>query len=97
MVLTHSQSWSKRLSRNSQDCLLFLLIMIFFFCFFIHNCDASRASSRSSVLYKNPNNDNKNIMRGHFLGFLPRSHFPVPVSAPSRKHNDIGLQAFLSP
>ncbi|ESQ48027.1 hypothetical protein EUTSA_v10022275mg [Eutrema salsugineum] len=93
MVLTHSHYWRERLSMNPHALLLLIL------CFFIiHHCDASRVSSPSSVFYRNPNNDhNKNTMRrGHFLGFLPR-HFPVPASGPSRKHNDIGIQALLSP
>lgn len=94
MVPTYPHYWRKRSLVNPQ-ALLPLMILCFFF---ILHCDASRASSPSSVFYTNPNNDhNKNTMRrGHFLGFLPR-HFPVPASGPSRKHNDIGLQALLSP
>ncbi|WZZ42832.1 hypothetical protein YC2023_039091 [Brassica napus] len=86
MVPTYPHYWRKRSSVNPQ-ALLPLMIVCFFF---ILHCDASRASSPSSVFYRNPNNDhNKNTMRrGHFLGFLPR-HFPVPASGPSRKHNDI--------
>ncbi|KMT09205.1 hypothetical protein BVRB_6g133070 [Beta vulgaris subsp. vulgaris] len=33
---------------------------------------------------------------GHFLGFFPK-RYPVPSSAPSRKHNDLGLQNWRSP
>uniref|UniRef100_A0A7C8Z3J5 Uncharacterized protein n=1 Tax=Opuntia streptacantha TaxID=393608 RepID=A0A7C8Z3J5_OPUST len=32
-----------------------------------------------------------------FLGFFPKRQFPVPASAPSRKHNDLGLQNWRSP
>ncbi|KAJ0249148.1 Protein IDA-LIKE 4 [Hirschfeldia incana] len=94
MVPTYPHYWRKRSSVNPQ-ALLPLMILWFFF---ILHCDASRASSPSSVFYRNPNNDHSKstMRRGHFLGFLPR-HFPVPASGPSRKHNDIGLQAFLSP
>ncbi|KAF8085012.1 hypothetical protein N665_0685s0004 [Sinapis alba] len=93
MVTTHQHYCMKRLSINPQALLLLFLCF-----FFIHHCDASRTLSPSSVFYIDPNIDhNKNTMRrDHFLGFLPR-HFPVPASAPSRKHNDIGLQALLSP
>ncbi|XP_019096717.1 PREDICTED: protein IDA-LIKE 4-like [Camelina sativa] len=92
MFPTRPQYWRRRLSINPQS--LLLLILCFFF---VHNCDASRFSS-SSVFYRNPNYDHHNntMRRGHFLGFFPR-HFPVPASAPSRKHNDIGIQAWLSP
>lgn len=96
MFLTHPHYWRRRLSINPQALLLLLLIILCFF--FTHHCDASRFSS-SSVFYRNPNNDHNNntmMRRGHFLGFLPR-HLPVPASAPSRKHNDIGIQALLSP
>ncbi|KAL1221579.1 Protein IDA-LIKE 4 [Cardamine amara subsp. amara] len=95
MFPTHSHYWRKRLSMKPQALLLLLVLILCFF--FIHHCDASRFSS-STVFYRNPDNDhNKNSMRrGHFLGFLPR-RFPVPASAPSRKHNDIGIQALLSP
>ncbi|XP_018490438.1 protein IDA-LIKE 4-like [Raphanus sativus] len=94
MVTTHQYYWMKRLSINPQA----LLLLLFFCFFFIHHCDASRALSPSSVFYINPNNDHKKktMRRDHFLGFFPR-HFPVPASGPSRKHNDIGLQALLSP
>ncbi|CAN1199294.1 Protein IDA-LIKE 4 [Linum perenne] len=34
--------------------------------------------------------------RGHFSNFLPR-HLPIPTSGPSRRHNEIGLQAWRSP
>ncbi|CAA7053055.1 unnamed protein product [Microthlaspi erraticum] len=93
MVPSHPHYWRKRLSMNPQA--LILLVLCFFF--FIQHSGASRPLP-SSVFYTNPNNDhNKDTMRrGHFLGFLPR-HFPIPASAPSRKHNDIGIQALLSP
>ncbi|KAK8566139.1 hypothetical protein V6N13_021207 [Hibiscus sabdariffa] len=38
----------------------------------------------------------KSQHNGHFLGFLPR-RFPIPASAPSRKHNGLGLQNWRSP
>ncbi|KAB1210294.1 Protein IDA-LIKE 2 [Morella rubra] len=38
----------------------------------------------------------KSQYSGHFLGFLPR-RIPIPVSGPSRKHNDIGLKSWRSP
>lgn len=92
MYPTSPHHWRKRLSINAQALLLLILCL-----FFIHHCDASRFSS-SSVFYRNPNYDHNNnsMRRGHFLGFLPR-HLPVPASAPSRKHNDVGIQALLSP
>ncbi|EFH59405.1 hypothetical protein ARALYDRAFT_898244 [Arabidopsis lyrata subsp. lyrata] len=92
MYPTSPHHWRKRLSINKHALLLLILCL-----FFIHHCDASRFSS-SSVFYRNPNYDHNNnsMRRGHFLGFLPR-HLPVPASAPSRKHNDVGIQALLSP
>ncbi|CAL9221378.1 unnamed protein product [Arabidopsis halleri] len=92
MYPTSPHHWRKRLLINAQALLLLILCL-----FFIHHCEASRFSS-SSVFYRNPNYDHNNnsMRRGHFLGFLPR-HLPVPASAPSRKHNDVGIQALLSP
>ncbi|CAN8258857.1 unnamed protein product [Cochlearia groenlandica] len=100
MVLTHTQYWSKQLSRNPQAFHVILLLFCFILC--TPKYEASRASSPSSVFYTNPSydhyNNNNTILkrRDHFLGFFPR-HLPIPVSGPSRKHNDIGIQAFLSP
>lgn len=93
MYPTRPHYWRRRLSINRPQAFLLLILCLFF----IHHCDASRFSS-SSVFYRNPNYDHSNntVRRGHFLGFLPR-HLPVPASAPSRKHNDIGIQALLSP
>ncbi|CAI0428354.1 unnamed protein product [Linum tenue] len=52
----------------------------------------SSHGSRTNVFRVKPSTE----PRGHFTNFLPR-HLPIPTSGPSRRHNDIGLQAWRSP
>ncbi|EYU18064.1 hypothetical protein MIMGU_mgv1a018307mg [Erythranthe guttata] len=61
--------------------------------FSINDCNASR---KTNVLETRPaaevllHHQNNNSAGGHFLHMLPKRK--VPASAPSRKHNDLGLQ-----
>ncbi|KAG5529145.1 hypothetical protein RHGRI_029726 [Rhododendron griersonianum] len=67
---------------------LLWVVMVFIFAF--GQCHGSRSTN---VMFNvNPRSQNS----GQFLGFLPRS-IPIPVSGPSRKHNDIGLKSWKSP
>ncbi|KAK9111314.1 hypothetical protein Scep_018833 [Stephania cephalantha] len=58
----------------------------------------AQASSRNTQVFHNIGN--KRSHSGHdefnFRGSLPKG-VVVPPSAPSKKHNDIGLQSFQSP
>ncbi|KAL7090539.1 hypothetical protein ACP275_12G047300 [Erythranthe tilingii] len=69
-----------------------LLVMMLLFCI-INDCNASR---KTNVLETRPaaqvllHQQNNNSAAGHFLHMLPKRK--VPASAPSRKHNDLGLQ-----
>ncbi|KAL1569431.1 inflorescence deficient in abscission 2 [Salvia divinorum] len=49
-----------------------------------------KASSRSVNAFKAKPNSS-----GHFFNFMPKRW--IPASAPSRKHNDLGLQSWRSP
>lgn len=46
-------------------------------------------SSKENVFRVGPN-----YSGGQFLGLLPKRKTPVPSSGPSRKHNDIGPEAY---
>uniref|UniRef100_A0A7N0V0U2 Uncharacterized protein n=1 Tax=Kalanchoe fedtschenkoi TaxID=63787 RepID=A0A7N0V0U2_KALFE len=82
------------------------LLVLLVFTLIIGDCDgASRRylATRTEVSQFKPNtNPNNNDdaqkspnMVGHFMGFLPRG-IPISASAPSRKHNDLGLQSWKS-
>ncbi|KAK8519294.1 hypothetical protein V6N12_025335 [Hibiscus sabdariffa] len=66
-----------------------LLWLFLIFSFLVCFCRGSRSTKGFRI---HP----KSQYTGHFLGFLPR-HFPVPASVPSRKHNELGLQTWISP
>ncbi|CAI0555004.1 unnamed protein product [Linum tenue] len=66
-------------------------MFLLFFTIFILLVGNSHGS-RTNVFRVNPKTEGG----GHFTNFLPR-HLPIPTSGPSRRHNDIGLQAWRSP
>ncbi|GMI77092.1 hypothetical protein HRI_001378500 [Hibiscus trionum] len=68
-------------------CLLLLLLSLFSFA-------EARGSSRfSHTLNIRPKSTHeKEKLPNSFVGALPKS-MPIPPSAPSKKHNDIGLQS----
>ncbi|KAF5785639.1 putative protein IDA [Helianthus annuus] len=70
-----------------------VLITIFFF-FIVAQTESSRTTSSDHVFRVTGPNSRYS---GHFFGFLPKRKTPLPVSGPSRKHNDIGPQSWRLP
>ncbi|CAA6660512.1 unnamed protein product [Spirodela intermedia] len=66
-------------------------VLVLFFFLLASCCHGSRNIQAFHVA-TTPTSNNS----GHFLGFLPRST-PIPPSAPSKQHNDIGLQGYGKP
>ncbi|EYU27216.1 hypothetical protein MIMGU_mgv1a023957mg [Erythranthe guttata] len=74
-------------------------MMLLLFCI-INDCNASR---KRNVLETRPpaaqvllqHQTNNSAAAGHFLHMLPKRK--VPASAPSKKHNDLGLQTWRFP
>ncbi|GMI90811.1 hypothetical protein HRI_002750400 [Hibiscus trionum] len=52
---------------------------------------STSASRYSHMFHMNPKSSHRNSPRS-FFGALPKT-IPIPPSAPSRNHNDIGLQS----
>ncbi|KAJ6391810.1 hypothetical protein OIU77_025718 [Salix suchowensis] len=48
--------------------------------------------SRKTKSFKMIEPNSQNSSRSTFTGFFPKG-MPIPPSAPSKKHNDIGLQS----
>ncbi|KAK9110441.1 hypothetical protein Sjap_018501 [Stephania japonica] len=82
---------------RSDGVVLVLLWLALFLILFI-NLSSVQASSRNTQVFHNIGN--KRSHNGddafNFRGSLPKGVL-VPPSAPSKKHNDIGLQSFQSP
>ncbi|RAL39893.1 hypothetical protein DM860_013094 [Cuscuta australis] len=76
-------------------CLALALVLIFSTATF---SDASRRGGGGGAYDEfEIGRDTRRPSSGHFADqYLPRKRFPVPVSGPSRKHNDIGLQSWTS-
>ncbi|KAL5776688.1 hypothetical protein ACOSP7_009614 [Xanthoceras sorbifolium] len=70
---------------------LWLLLVLIFL---VSNCQGARFSSRDFKVRK-PIKSNQNSSSSSprtVVGFLPKT-MPIPPSAPSKAHNDIGLQS----
>ncbi|KAL7132023.1 hypothetical protein ABFS83_12G044800 [Erythranthe nasuta] len=76
-----------------------VLLVMMMLLFVINDCNASRKTNvletrpAAQVLLQHQNNNS--AAGGHFLHMLPKRK--VPASAPSRKHNDLGLQTWRFP
>ncbi|KAH1065161.1 hypothetical protein J1N35_030148 [Gossypium stocksii] len=77
---------------GSSRKLVALFLWWFLFIFLVGEAaHASPSRHYSHRLKMNPNSSPQNPPRS-FFGALPRS-IPIPPSAPSKNHNDIGLQS----
>ncbi|KAL8473295.1 hypothetical protein ACS0TY_030215 [Phlomoides rotata] len=73
---------------NSCKRLLLLIAAAVVLLLLCHRGNAARTINTYKVR-SNPNSG------GHFLNFMPKRW--IPASAPSRKHNDLGLQTWRYP
>ncbi|CAN0877496.1 hypothetical protein LINGRAHAP2_LOCUS11918 [Linum grandiflorum] len=72
--------------------------MIIIFMLLLGRSNSSRPSSETTTVFKvKPTSEDYYYYRGHFTDFLPRHLHLIPTSGPSRRHNDIGLQAWGPP
>uniref|UniRef100_A0A7N0TNQ2 Uncharacterized protein n=1 Tax=Kalanchoe fedtschenkoi TaxID=63787 RepID=A0A7N0TNQ2_KALFE len=67
-------------------CLFLLLVL----------CALEECNGSSEEVALKPVATTEHYPVGQFMGFKPR-RFSAPASAPSRKHNQIGFQAWQSP
>lgn len=72
--------------------LLVRLLLLIILSTSVDECQGSRINRQVFKLNPNTNYSGSD----HFLWFKPR-RIPIPVSGPSRKHNDIGLQSWNAP
>lgn len=78
--------------RMNISCNKRLLLLTAVAVLLFHGGDASRTINTYKIRSEPPPNSDSG---GHFLNFMPKRW--IPASAPSRKHNDLGLQNWRFP
>ncbi|KAK9670572.1 hypothetical protein RND81_13G210300 [Saponaria officinalis] len=96
IITTNTTTTTKRSRKSTPKLLRIMIILWVYFVvlstFKFEQCEGLRHTNVFRTFNARPVYSNT----GHFMGFFPK-RIPVPFSAPSRKHNDLGLQSWRSP
>ncbi|KAL8045182.1 hypothetical protein ABFS82_08G096100 [Erythranthe guttata] len=83
----------KSSSRRRRLVVLTALALVIVAQMVVGQCNGSRTTI--NAFKTTPHSSSSSSPRGHFSNLLPKRW--VPFSAPSRKHNDLGLQTWRLP